>query len=163
MKCWAAALFCLAGCVDDDLCPLVTYTDAFELVLSSETWSSAQYSIDVSFTDTYGMASFECVVPVPALPALDAGMTLLPDAGVDARGRFACRPNPPSWRLASGRAGQELVLNFEGTPPLVTVVVRDGEREVLRQDVALSYQIVRPYGEDCIGPQRAAARIELPQ
>jgi hypothetical protein len=163
MKRWLVALPLLAGCLDDSLCPLVTYIDAFELTISSESWPSSQYSIEVSFSDVIGAASFRCDVPIPALPALDAGVALLPDAGVDARGNFDCTPVMPSARRAGGQAGQELVLGFEGTPDRVRVVVRDAVRIVLEQDVALSYQLVRPYGEDCNGPLRAAARIELPQ
>jgi hypothetical protein len=158
----AVALLSLAGCTDD-VCPLVSYIDSFELVLSSERWPAGQYKISVTFSDEYGPASMQCEVPVPALPALDAGVAA--DAGVDARGRFACTPSPgtTSWRRAGGQAGQELVLDFEGTPTSVHVTVSDAGAPVLEQDVALSYQNVRPYGDECPGPLRAAARIELPQ
>ncbi|HEX5656977.1 MAG TPA: hypothetical protein VFX59_07265, partial [Polyangiales bacterium] len=63
----------------------------------------------------------------------------------------------------SGQAGQELVLDFEGTPATAHVIVRDADSLVLEQDVTLDYQLQRPYGEDCSGPLRAGARIELPQ
>jgi hypothetical protein len=163
MKRLAAGLLVLAGCIDDDLCPLVSFSDAFQLVLSSESWPSGQYKVVVSFQDEYGAASLQCEAPVPALPALDAGIA--PDAGVDALGRFSCfaTPGTTTWRRAGGRAGQELVLDFEGTPSIVHVTVSDAGRPVLEQDVTLSYQIVRPYGDECPGPLRAAARIELPQ
>ncbi|MET0284906.1 MAG: hypothetical protein ABW352_10560 [Polyangiales bacterium] len=163
MKRWLAALPLLVGCLDDSLCPLVSYIDAFELTISSESWPSAQYAVEVSFNDAWGAANFRCEVPVPALPPLDAGVTLLPDAGVDARGNFRCTSVMPSARRAGGQAGAELVLGFEGTPNTVHVVVRDATRILLEQDVTLDYQIVRPAGEECNGPQRAAARVELPQ
>jgi hypothetical protein len=163
MKRLAAALLLLAGCVDD-FCPLISYIDAFQLVLSSERWPAGRYKVVVSFQDEYGAASFQCEAQIPALPALDAGV-LLPDAGVDARGRFACTPTPgaSTWRRAQAQAGQELVLDLEGTPTTVHVTVTEAERPVLEQDVALNYQLVRPYGDECPGPRRAAARIELPQ
>lgn len=163
MRRWPLALLLATACLDDTLCPWVSYVDGFQLVLTSERWSMAQYSIQVSYTDESGSASFRCDVPIPALPPLDAGSTLAADAGIDARGQFACTPEAPTGRLGSGQAGQQLVLGFEGTPTSAHVIVSDMGRLVLEQDVALSYQILRPAGDDCPGPKRAFVGIELPQ
>lgn len=164
MKRWPFAMVLLAACAaDSSVCPSKTYLDAFELVLSSDTWARAQYRIEVSYTDSGdgGTADFRCDVAIPAVSALDGG-TLAPDAAVDARGNFACTAQQPTALLAGGTAGQELVLDFQGTPATVHLIVRDADRLVLEQDLTLTYDQLRPDGDDCPGPRRAGARIELP-
>ncbi len=164
MKRWLLGLLFVASCVDDSLCPFVTYIDGFTLVVSSSTWPSGPYNVTVTYDGA--KLVFSCAVSVPVI-SFDGGappLTAPFDAGVDSRGRFSCTSGgTPTGYRASGQAGQELELNFEGTPASVHVNVRNGTETLLDQEVPLGFQIVRPDGPDCPGPLRASARLELPQ
>lgn len=115
-------------------CPLIEYIDEFSIVLSDDTWRAAHYEIEASYEDDLGSFKFACDVDIPAYAddgAIDGGVNIATDAATKTAGYFACRPPNATGRRAHAQVGRELVLNFEGTPEEVHLIVRENGNVVL--------------------------------